>query len=144
MMPIIVLEHINDYMWNTSTGDAVELKHLDALSRQLPWFRVSYLRPRYYKNTETFENATRQAAHFNVLRQLDSDRSRDHLKNDIGAVATLMRAKASVWTRPSDGKRCSISKSLDEPRLYAVQLNACSYNTRRPYNCGRISAMGRL
>lgn len=100
-------------MWNTATGDAVELKHLDVLSRQQPHFRVSYLRPRYYRNTAEFERATLQAAKFNVLRQLDSDRSRESLMNDVGAVATLMRAKASVWTHKKDGKQCAVGASAN-------------------------------
>lgn len=98
-------------MWTTTTGDAVELRHLDAVSRRQPHFRVSYLRPRYYRSTEEFERATEKAAEFNVLRQLDSDRSRKDLMNaDDGAVATLMRAKASIWTRPASPDACSISE----------------------------------
>lgn len=86
----------------------MELKHLDVLSRQQSHFRVSYLRPRYYRDTASFEKATIQAGKFNVLRQLDSDRSRESSMNDAGAVATLMRAKASIWTRKKDGDRCAV------------------------------------
>ena len=99
--PHFFRSHINDYMWNTVTGDAVELRHLDMFARRRPYFTLKYLRPRYYRNTAAFEEAIQQAGRFNVLRQLDSDRSRAILKRDDGAVSTLMRAKASFWTRPN-------------------------------------------
>lgn len=91
--------HVDDYMWNTQTKDAVERKRLDMLCRKQSHFRVRYLRPRYYRDTASFVKATKQAGQFNVLRHLDSDRSRDSLQDDVGAVATLMRAKASLWVR---------------------------------------------
>jgi hypothetical protein len=110
-------------MWNTATGDAVELKHLDVLSRHQPHFRVSYLRPRYYRSEEEFEEATIQAGRFNVLRQLDSDRSRESLMNDVGAVATLMRAKASIWTRKQEAGRCAIGTSFLVEYYDCIQCN---------------------
>jgi hypothetical protein len=107
------LAHINDYMWNTNTGDAVGLKRLDMFSRTQSHFGISYLRPRYYRDTASFERATKQAAQFNVLRQLDSDRSRESLHDNVGAAATLMRAKASVWIRPKLKDRDCVVGTLE-------------------------------
>lgn len=98
--PHLFRSQINDYMWNSLTGDAVELRHLDVIGRQRSFCTLQYLRPRYYPDDASFEKAIRNAADFNVLRQLDSDRSRKGHKNSKGAAATLMRAKASIWIRP--------------------------------------------
>ena len=93
--------HVSDYMWNSLAGDAIERKYLDFVSRKSPYYTFQYLRPRYYRDTASFERATREAAYFNVLRELDSDRSRESMKDTRnGAVASLMRAKTSLWVSP--------------------------------------------
>ena len=87
-------------MWNAIKADAVERRSLDLVSRQRSYFTLRYLRPRYYPTTDSFKKATKQAARFNVLRQLDSDRSRENLRGEDGSAVTLMRAKTSLWVRP--------------------------------------------
>lgn len=107
--PHFFRSHVNDYMWNTVAGDAVERRDLDVVCRRRSHFMLQYLRPRYYRNTSEFEWAVEQAGRFNVLRQLDSDRSREYLMNDAGAAACLMRAKLSFWTqRASSDQRFPI------------------------------------
>ena len=98
--PHLFKAHIDDYLWSGAMSEAVEPRNLDLVIRKRSYFTLQYLRPRYYRNTASFERATKHAATFNVLRHLDSDRSRDSMKNDSGAAAALMRAKASLWIRP--------------------------------------------
>ena len=66
--------HIDDYLWWTARQETVEIRSLDLLTRARPYLTLQYLRPRYYASTTSFEKATKQAAIFNVLRQLDGDR----------------------------------------------------------------------
>jgi hypothetical protein len=99
--PHFFRSHLNDYMWNAVVVDGVEQRDLDIIRRKRSHFMLRYLRSRYYRNTKAFENALEQSANFNVLRQIDSDRSREYLMDGNGAAVCLMRAKTSLWTRTS-------------------------------------------
>jgi hypothetical protein len=91
--------HLNDYMWNDIASNKIEPRDLDVVSRERSHFMFQYLRPRYYRNIPSFVQATIETGKFNVLRQLDSDRSRRYLMNTKGAAVCLMRAKLSLWFR---------------------------------------------
>ena len=106
--PHFFRSHVNDHTYNTVTVGAAERKCLDIVSRRQSHFTLRYLRPRYYRNTTSFEKAIREAARFNVLRHVDSDRSRDYLKDQNGAAVTLMRAKTSLWIRPESSKNINV------------------------------------
>ena len=97
--PHFFRSHVNDYMWSTITSNKVEPRELDVVSRKRTHFMLQYLRPRYYRNTPSFVQATVETGKFNVLRQLDSDRSRKYLMDGEGAAVCLMRAKLSLWFR---------------------------------------------
>ena len=99
--PHFFRSHLNDYMWNAVVVDGVEGRDLDIVRRKRSHFMLQYLRSRYYRDTKAFENALEQSANFNVLRQIDSDRSREYLMDKSGAAVCLMRAKTSLWTRKS-------------------------------------------
>lgn len=99
--PFFWKAHIDDYLWSTVASESADIKSLDLVTRKRSYLNLQYLRPRYYGSTTSFENATRQAGNFNVLRQLDSDRSRASIQDGNGAAAALMRAKASLWIRPN-------------------------------------------
>lgn len=106
--PLFFLSHISDYLFH-NTGDTwVELPDLEVVARQRQHFTLRYLRARYFKTLESFENAEFQTGAFNILRRLDSDRSSKHLNNGLldkkGAVVTLTRAKTSFWVQPRENK----------------------------------------
>jgi hypothetical protein len=114
--PHFFRSQVDDYMWNTVAAEAAEPGDLDVVCRRRSHFMLQYLRPRYYRNTSEFEWATEQAAKFNVLRRLDSDRSREYLMGDKGAASCLMRAKMSLWTRStSSNQRFPIGTVLVQP-----------------------------
>ncbi|KXT12507.1 hypothetical protein AC579_10345 [Pseudocercospora musae] len=102
--PLFFLSHIGDYLFHTTRDRWVELPNLDVDMRKQSHFNLQYLRPRYFKTEESFQQAERQSGTFNVLRRLDSDRSRKKLQNMAldrpeGSV-TLTRAKTSLWVKP--------------------------------------------
>ncbi|KAH9843269.1 hypothetical protein Tdes44962_MAKER07590 [Teratosphaeria destructans] len=111
--PLFFLSHIGDYLFHNTRDPWVEMPDLDVIARQRSFFTLQYLRGRYFSTPQDFEKAERESGSFNVLRRLDSDRSRERLQNGLldvnGASATLTRTKTSWWTRPSKG--------TDEPVL---------------------------
>ena len=111
--PLFFLSHIGDYLFHNTRDRWVELPDLDVIARQRPHFNLQYLRARYFKTPESFSKAECESGTFNVLRRLDSDRSRQRLQNTLldmeGASVTLTRAKTSLWVKPR--------KSNDEPLL---------------------------
>ncbi|CZT16050.1 uncharacterized protein RCC_01890 [Ramularia collo-cygni] len=102
--PLFFLSHINDYLFHNTRDRWVELPNLDIDARNRSHFTLQYLRPRYFEDEDSFKKAERESGMFNVLRRLDSDRSRLKLQNGLldraGASVTLIRAKTSVWIKP--------------------------------------------
>ncbi|KAK0363846.1 hypothetical protein LTR91_023863 [Friedmanniomyces endolithicus] len=104
--PLFFLSHISDYLFHNTRDRWVELPDLDVDARQRSHFNVQYLRARYFKTQESFYEAEQESGSFNVLRRLDSDRSRKRLQNTLldtsGASVTLSRSKTSIWIKPRD------------------------------------------
>lgn len=102
--PLFFLSHINDYLFHNTRDRWVELPNLDIDARNRTHFNLQYLRPQYFEDEQSFKNAERESGMFNVLRRLDSDRSRAKLQNGLldrsGASVTLIRAKTSLWVKP--------------------------------------------
>ncbi|KAK5716895.1 hypothetical protein LTR17_016267 [Elasticomyces elasticus] len=102
--PLFFRSHIGDYLFHNTRDPWVELPDLDVIARQRCHFNVQYLRARYFKTDESFKNAEQESGSFNVLRRLDSDRSRKRLQNTLldlsGASVTLTRSKTSLWVKP--------------------------------------------
>ncbi|KAK3067250.1 hypothetical protein LTR53_015992, partial [Teratosphaeriaceae sp. CCFEE 6253] len=107
--PLFFLSHIGDYLFHNTRDRWVELPDLDVDARQRSHFNVQYLRARYFKTPGSFTKAEQQSGSFNVLRRLDSDRSRKLLQNTLldvnGASVTLTRSKTSVWIKENDDPR---------------------------------------
>ena len=140
--PHVFRYHVNDFMWNTITGDGPERKHLDLVTRKWSHFTLPYLRPRYYRITSSFEKATQQAEGFNVLRQLDSDRSWENMRDEKGAAVTLMRAKVSLWTKPRSSVDQGVigSYSKDKQTLY-YGADECRYSVGRSDTFGSLRSL---
>jgi hypothetical protein len=106
--PLFFLSHIGDYLFHNTHDRWAELSNLDADAREQTHFNLQYLRPRYFANEIEFKEAEKQSGLFNVLRRLDSDRSRKALQSGLlrrhrkEASITLMRAKSSLWVKPSE------------------------------------------
>ncbi|KAJ4253405.1 hypothetical protein NW762_010562 [Fusarium torreyae] len=84
------------------------------------FFALRYLQARYFKNRQSFEAATRQAALFNVLRRLDEDKYRTALLDADGACVALVRSKASFWFQTAEpGKNGTIGILLVDPMITA-------------------------
>ncbi|KAK4954950.1 hypothetical protein LTR10_007142 [Elasticomyces elasticus] len=102
--PLFFRSHIDDYLFHNTRDPWVELPDLDVVTRQRCHFNVQYLRARYFKTDESFKKAEQDSGSFNVLRRLDSDRSRRQLQNTLldmsGASVTLTRSKTSLWVKP--------------------------------------------
>ncbi|KAI5356973.1 Putative Mg2+ transporter protein, CorA-like/Zinc transport protein ZntB [Septoria linicola] len=102
--PLFFVSHIGDYLFHNTRDRWVELPDLDVDARRKSHFHLQYLRPRYFKTETEFDEAEKESGIFNVLRRLDSDRSRKRLQQGLldleGASVTLARAKTSLWVRP--------------------------------------------
>ncbi|KAK5704095.1 hypothetical protein LTR97_003108 [Elasticomyces elasticus] len=105
--PLFFLSHIGDYLFHNTRDRWVELPDLDVVARQRCHFNIQYLRARYFKTDESFKEAERESGSFNVLRRLDSDRSRRQLQDTLldlkGASVALTRSKTSLWVKPRNG-----------------------------------------
>ncbi|KAF7195353.1 hypothetical protein HII31_03245 [Pseudocercospora fuligena] len=109
MDPLVFRSQISDYLFHNTRDRWVEPPRLEIDSRAQSHLTLSYLRPRYFKHESEFELAERESGKFNVLRRLDSDRSRKHLQGNVldlpEASVTLTRAKMSLWvTSKQDGE----------------------------------------
>ncbi|KAK3617483.1 hypothetical protein LTR56_025246 [Elasticomyces elasticus] len=104
--PLFFRSHIGDYLFHNTRDPWVEVPDLDVDARQRCHFHVQHLRARYFETDECFKIAERESGSFNVLRRLDSDRSRKLLQNTLldlsGASVTLTRTKTSLWVKPQD------------------------------------------
>lgn len=102
--PLFFASHIGDYLFHNTRDRWVELPSLDIDARKMSHFCLGYLRARYFETEEDFDEAERQTGKFNVLRRLDSDRSRKRLQGSLldlkHASVALSRAKTSLWVRP--------------------------------------------
>ncbi|KAF2211021.1 hypothetical protein CERZMDRAFT_118013 [Cercospora zeae-maydis SCOH1-5] len=102
--PLFFLSHIGDYLFHNTRDRWCELPDLEVDARERSHFTISYLRPRYFKTESQFSDAEKQSGGFNVLRRLDSDRSRKSLQHSLldkpDASVTLTRAKSSLWIKP--------------------------------------------
>ncbi|KAJ0356971.1 hypothetical protein COL154_010620 [Colletotrichum chrysophilum] len=102
--PQFFQSHIDDYLYHNPRDPWVELPSLDVDARQRNHFTLQYLRARYFETEAEFKTAEYDSGMFNVLRRIDSDRSRERLKGGLlaktGDSITLTRSKASLWWKP--------------------------------------------
>lgn len=109
--PLFFREHINDYTWYNTRDPWVELPDLDIVSRSRPYFRLTYMQPRYFKTQESYKEAIRQAGHFNVLRRLDVDLEHTSRFDKEEATVALVRSKVSLWIREASDDLPAVGKS---------------------------------
>ncbi|KAI0134663.1 hypothetical protein BJ170DRAFT_211033 [Xylariales sp. AK1849] len=100
--PLFFREHINDYWWYNTRDPWVELPDLDIVARERPFFRLTYVQPRYFKDKSSFSKAKVEAGKFNVLRRLDDDSEHKALFDEDNAIVALVRSKASLWIKPHE------------------------------------------
>ncbi|KAE9575547.1 hypothetical protein CGMCC3_g8325 [Colletotrichum fructicola] len=102
--PQFFQSHIDDYLYHNPRDPWVELPSLDVDARRRNHFTLQYLRARYFENEAEFKTAEYDSGMFNVLRRIDSDRSRERLKGGLlaktGDSITLTRSKTSLWWKP--------------------------------------------
>ncbi|KAI1380840.1 hypothetical protein F4677DRAFT_200072 [Hypoxylon crocopeplum] len=115
--PLFFREHINDYLWYNTRDPWVELPDLDIVSRTRPYFRLTYLQPRYFKTQESFRKAKKQAGLFNILRRLDVDGDHASLFDEDSATVALVRSKASLWIRPASDTQPAVGVLLVDPSI---------------------------
>ncbi|KAI1466049.1 uncharacterized protein F4812DRAFT_461025 [Daldinia caldariorum] len=115
--PLFFREHINDYTWYNTRDPWVELPDLDIVSRDRPYFHLTYNQPRYFKTPESFNEAQRQAGRFNVLRRLDADDGHESPFDEKSATVALVRSKASLWIRPAKTGQQAIGVLLIDPSI---------------------------
>ncbi|KAI0386594.1 hypothetical protein F5Y04DRAFT_241833 [Hypomontagnella monticulosa] len=115
--PQFFREHINDYTWFNVRDPWVELPDLNIVSRTRPYFRLTYMQPRYFKSQASFQEAQKQAGRFNVLRRLDEDNEHSSLFDDSDAVVALVRSKASLWIRSARENQQAVGVLLIDPSI---------------------------
>ncbi|KAI2638907.1 hypothetical protein GGS26DRAFT_362108 [Hypomontagnella submonticulosa] len=115
--PQFFREHINDYTWYNVRDPWVELPDLNIVSRTRPYFRLTYIQPRYFGTLDSLKRARKQAGRFNVLRRLDEDNDHGSLFDDNNAMVALVRSKASLWIRPASEDQQAIGVLLIDPPI---------------------------
>lgn len=102
--PLFFLSYIGDYLFHNTRDPWVELPNLDVDLRKQDHFIIQYLRARYFPTEKQYQAAEMETGHWNILRRLDSDRSRKRLQNGLldkkDASVVLTRAKTSLWIKP--------------------------------------------
>ncbi|EME76918.1 uncharacterized protein MYCFIDRAFT_212753, partial [Pseudocercospora fijiensis CIRAD86] len=89
--PSAFLSHTGDYLYNQITDRWADLPELAVDAREEDYVSIQYLRPLYFSSDALFEKAERQTGLWNVLRRLDSDRSRERLRpGNSPASVTLL------------------------------------------------------
>lgn len=113
--PLFFASHIGDYLFHNTRDRWVEPPFLDVDARKMPHFCLSYLRAMYFETEQDFNEAEKQSGKFNVLRRIDSDRSRNRLQNSLldleDASVALSRAKTSLWVKPRESGEPMTGKS---------------------------------
>lgn len=121
--PLFFVSHIGDYLFHNILDRWVELPDLEVDAKKRPHFNLQYLRPRYFQSEQEFAAAEKESGIFNVLRRIDSDRSRRHLQlgllNKPGASVTLSRAKTSLWIKPRAEGEPIVAVLLVDPSVKA-------------------------
>ncbi|KAI1662617.1 hypothetical protein F4813DRAFT_384202 [Daldinia decipiens] len=115
--PLFFREHINDFTWYNTRDPWVELPDLDIVSRDRPYFRLTYNQPRYFRTPESFNKAQKQAGMFNVLRRLDADDEHESRFDEKSAIVALVRSKASLWIRPAIAGQQAVGVLLIDPSI---------------------------
>ncbi|KAK4619588.1 hypothetical protein CLAFUW4_11160 [Fulvia fulva] len=102
--PLFFLSYIGDYLFHNTRDPWVELPNLDVDLRKQNHFIIQYLRARYFPTEKQYQAAEMETGNWNILRRLDSDRSRKRLQNGLldkkDASVVLTRAKTSLWIKP--------------------------------------------
>ncbi|KAI0024200.1 hypothetical protein F4780DRAFT_797160 [Xylariomycetidae sp. FL0641] len=117
--PLFFREQINDYLWYNTRDPWVELPDLEVVARDRPYFRLTYVQTRYFRDRYEFKRAQTQAGMFNVLRRLDDDSDHSSLFDKDGTVVALVRSKASLWIRPSRPGEDTVGVLLIDPSITA-------------------------
>ncbi|CAK1362330.1 hypothetical protein CB0940_02404 [Cercospora beticola] len=118
--PRFFREYIGDSTFFHSTDPWIS--HLIPLSKvaRQSHMTFSFLRARYYASELIFQEAYRQCGKFNVLRRLDSDRSRIKLQQlnpsrTKNTSVALARSKFAVWFRKENDLSPVIALLLCDP-----------------------------
>lgn len=104
--PLFFLSYIGDYLFHNTRDPWAELPNLDVDLRKQNHFILQYLRARYFLTEQEFQEAEKETGKWNILRRLDSDRSRKRLQKGLidktESSSVLTRAKTSLWTKPRE------------------------------------------
>ncbi|KAI0123836.1 hypothetical protein BJ170DRAFT_599032 [Xylariales sp. AK1849] len=117
--PLFFREQISDYRWFNTRDPWVEIPDLDVLQRSRPFFRLTWLQPRYFKDIHSAQEARIQAGNFNVLRRVDDDSENEASFTDDNAIIGLVRKRGSLWTAPTCAKDNHIGVLLVDPAITA-------------------------
>lgn len=125
--PLFFLSHIDDYLFHHTRDRWAKLPNLDVEARNMTHFNLQYLRARYFETEGDFTAAEKESGLFNVLRRLDSDRSRKQLQGSLldqkAASVTLTRAKTSLWIQPR-GQNDPVTGAMFSPEKLLPQASA--------------------
>lgn len=103
--PTFFLSHLSDHLFHNVSDRWASRPDISLTARHRLHLSVDFLRARFFATEEDFEAAERESGMFNVLRRLDSDRSRTLRINpasDPTFSVSIGRSKASSWWRPAE------------------------------------------
>ena len=94
--PCFFREHINDYSWYNIRDRWMSPPNLNSATRMLNWRRVRFVRPRYFKNNESFHISREEANRFNVFRRPDDDQNQFPVLDGEGIIS-ITRTRTLLW-----------------------------------------------
>ncbi|PPJ61413.1 hypothetical protein CBER1_09468 [Cercospora berteroae] len=119
--PRFFRQHIDDYLFYESEVPWVTHPNLFSEAKKQSCMNFAFLRARYYASDAEFQAAQRQSGTFNVLRRLDSDRSRSGMRSfhslSEPASIGLARSKVTTWFEKANDMKPVIAVILCDPTV---------------------------
>jgi len=140
--PTFFRGHIDDYSWYNIRDRWMDPPSLKASFGQQNWTRLRFVRPRYFRTSQSFRKAQEESTHFNVFRRPDEDQNQWKFMDGESIIA-LTRTRASIWIDNTGNENfgaigiipsftCQTNFSF-RPRL-TMTVFFCRCNTCRPHS----------
>ncbi|CAJ2506353.1 Uu.00g004830.m01.CDS01 [Anthostomella pinea] len=110
--------HIVDYAWYNVRDRWRDPPVPELVGRRRNWLQMRYVTARYFDSSAEFEDATKEAQGFNVLRRPDDDLSNRAWWDKNGAIVAITRCRATYWLPPNHAQAgSSIGVLLLDPTV---------------------------
>lgn len=95
--PHFFREHIFDYAWYNTRDRWAYPPRFNRSVREQRWFQLRFTTARYFRTSDSFKTAVKQAEHFNVYRRPEDDTNNRAMWDELDAKVGISRARTSFW-----------------------------------------------